>query len=137
MNIDVNVEILLMKHTNHHTSIQRQGSLLNQIRLIKRVDKQEIRLLRKDANPKEYFSGEFGDCRSFIWQCELHFEFNASAFSSDCAKIAFIISYLTTVCSLLEFLKTFTQIFQSTTPGREEAKALVESEEMFVQNGRD
>ena len=86
-------------------------------------------------------SGESRDCHSFISQCELHFEFNASAFSLDCAKISFIISYLTgrdrtwanaewslrsAVCySLPEFLKAFIQIFQSTTPGREEPKALV------------
>ena len=43
----------------------------------------------------EHFSGESGDCCPFISQCELHFEFNASAFSSDQAKIAFIISHLT------------------------------------------
>uniref|UniRef100_A0A3Q4ACU0 Retrotransposon gag domain-containing protein n=1 Tax=Mola mola TaxID=94237 RepID=A0A3Q4ACU0_MOLML len=89
----------------------------------------------------ERFSGESGDCRPFISQCELHFEFNAAAFSSDRAKIVFIISHLTglarscataelsrrsAVCdSLPEFIKIFTQIFQSTSLGRETAKALV------------
>uniref|UniRef100_A0A3Q3WEJ8 DUF4939 domain-containing protein n=1 Tax=Mola mola TaxID=94237 RepID=A0A3Q3WEJ8_MOLML len=78
----------------------------------------------------ERFSGESGDCRPFISQGELHFEFNAASFSSDRAKIVFIISQLTgrarswataewsrrsAMCnSLPEFVKTFTQIFQST-----------------------
>uniref|UniRef100_A0A3Q3XEQ6 DUF4939 domain-containing protein n=1 Tax=Mola mola TaxID=94237 RepID=A0A3Q3XEQ6_MOLML len=43
----------------------------------------------------ERFSGQSGDCCPFITQCELYFEFNASAFSSDRAKSAFLISYLT------------------------------------------
>uniref|UniRef100_A0A3Q3W030 Uncharacterized protein n=1 Tax=Mola mola TaxID=94237 RepID=A0A3Q3W030_MOLML len=81
--------------------------------------------------PERIF-GDSGDCHPFISQCKLHFDFNASAFSSDRAKIAFRISYVTAVCySLPEFLKTFTQIFQSTTPGREAAKALV-----FLRQGK-
>uniref|UniRef100_A0A3Q3WCW3 DUF4939 domain-containing protein n=1 Tax=Mola mola TaxID=94237 RepID=A0A3Q3WCW3_MOLML len=79
----------------------------------------------------ERFSGECGDCRPFISQCKLHFEFNAASFSSDRVKIAFIFSHLTgrarswataewsrrsAMCnSLPEFLKIFTQI-QSTYP---------------------
>uniref|UniRef100_A0A3Q3W915 DUF4939 domain-containing protein n=1 Tax=Mola mola TaxID=94237 RepID=A0A3Q3W915_MOLML len=90
----------------------------------------------------ERFSGESGDCRPFISQCELHIEFNAASFSSDQAEIAFIISHLTgratrfwataewsrrsAMCnSLAEFIKIFTQIFQSTSPGREAARSLV------------
>lgn len=42
------------------------------------------------ASP-EYFSG---DCHPFLSHCELHFEFQASAFPSDRAKIAYIISHL-------------------------------------------
>ncbi|KAK7913158.1 hypothetical protein WMY93_013369 [Mugilogobius chulae] len=89
----------------------------------------------------ERFSGESGDCRPFLSQCELHFEFQPASFPSDRAKVAYIISYLSgrarawataewdrrsTVCnSLPRFLKTFNQIFQTVTPGREAAKALV------------
>lgn len=40
----------------------------------------------------ECFSGEAGNCHSFISQCALHFELNASVFSSDRAKITFRIS---------------------------------------------
>eukprot|EP00064_Thunnus_orientalis_P019626 superscaffoldBa00004989_g19750 len=89
----------------------------------------------------ECFSGDSGDCRTFLTQCDLHFELQTAAFPSDRSKIAYIISYLTgraeawataewswksPVCrSLLLFSKTFTQIFQQTAPGREAARALV------------
>lgn len=88
-----------------------------------------------------FFSAQGGDCCPFIAQYELYFEFNVSAFSLDCAKSAFIISYLTGRArswvtaqwshrsavshSLPESLKTFTQIFQSTSPCREAAKTLL------------
>uniref|UniRef100_A0A3B4V6J1 DUF4939 domain-containing protein n=1 Tax=Seriola dumerili TaxID=41447 RepID=A0A3B4V6J1_SERDU len=71
----------------------------------------------------ECFSSESGDCRPFLVQCELHFEFQASAFAFNCANIAYIISYLSghakvwataewtrrsTVCNSLPlFLETF------------------------------
>uniref|UniRef100_A0A3B3I1M0 ribonuclease H n=1 Tax=Oryzias latipes TaxID=8090 RepID=A0A3B3I1M0_ORYLA len=89
----------------------------------------------------ERFSGDSGDCRSFLTQCELHFEFQSHAFPSDRAKIAYIVSYLSgrakawatsewsrrsAVCNSLPlFLETFRQIFHSAVPGREAAKALV------------
>lgn len=89
----------------------------------------------------ERFSGDSGDCRSFLTQCELHFEFQTSAFPSDRSKIAYLISYLSgrakawatsewdrksAVCNSFPlFVKTFTQIFQTVAPGREAAKALV------------
>uniref|UniRef100_A0A3Q3W2D0 DUF4939 domain-containing protein n=1 Tax=Mola mola TaxID=94237 RepID=A0A3Q3W2D0_MOLML len=88
----------------------------------------------------EHFSGESGDCRPVISQCKLHFEFNESTFSSNRAKIAFTISHLTgqarswataewshrsALCPCRNLLKIFTQIFQSTSPSREAAKALV------------
>lgn len=89
----------------------------------------------------ERFSGESGDCRPFLSQCELQFEFQASAFPSDWAKVADIISLLTsqakawataewtrhsTVCdSLPLFTKAFEMAFQFATPGRDAAKALV------------
>ncbi|KAM9724400.1 uncharacterized protein ACNS7B_019465 [Menidia menidia] len=89
----------------------------------------------------EKFSGECGDCRAFLTQCELHFELHAAAFSSERSKIAFIISHLTgraeawataewarrsSVCSsLAEFMDAFSRIFQQRLPGREAARALV------------
>uniref|UniRef100_A0A3Q3XA82 C2H2-type domain-containing protein n=1 Tax=Mola mola TaxID=94237 RepID=A0A3Q3XA82_MOLML len=94
-----------------------------------------VNLYSLHLSSPERFSGQSVDCRPFISQCGLHFEFNAAAFSSDRAKIAFIISHLTgrarswataewscrsALCnSLPEFIKIFTQIFQSTSPGRE------------------
>lgn len=85
--------------------------------------------------------GESGDCRPFLSQCDLHFELQASSFPSDRAKIAYVISYLSgcakawataewdrrsAVCNSLPlFIKTFTLVFQTVTPGREAARALV------------
>ncbi len=89
----------------------------------------------------ERFSGESGDCRPFLSLCELQFEFPASTFPSDRAKVAYIISYLSgwakawataewsrrsAICNSLPlFVETFKTVFQSATPGREAAKALV------------
>ncbi len=89
----------------------------------------------------ERFSGEYGDCRPFLSLCELQFEFPASAFPSDRAKVAYIISYLSgqakawataewscrsAICNSLPLLvETFKTVFQSATPGHEAAKALV------------
>lgn len=90
----------------------------------------------------EKFSGDSGDCRTFITQCELHFEMQPTAFLTDRAKIAYIISHLTgraeawataewnrgdTVCTNLpRFIETLNQIFHHVTPGREAARALVQ-----------
>ena len=75
----------------------------------------------------EHISGESGVCCPFISQCKLHFEFNAAVFSSEQAKITFIIHNLTgrarnlsghrsiVYNSLPVFIKIFTQIFQSTS----------------------
>ena len=86
------------------------------------------------ARPQR-FSGESGDCRAFLTQCELHFELQAAAYPTDRAKVAFVISHLSrraeswagaVVCdSYVCFTQTFTQIFQNVTPGREAARALV------------
>ena len=87
------------------------------------------------------------DCRPFISQCGPHFEFNASAFSSDQEKTTSINSHLTgrarswataewsrrsAVCNYLqEFIKIFTPIFQSTSLGRDAIEALV-----FLRQGK-
>lgn len=41
------------------------------------------------------FSGDSGDCRTFIAQCELHYEFQAACFPNDRTRIAFMIFHLT------------------------------------------
>lgn len=46
------------------------------------------------ARPATY-SGEEGECSGFLLQCELYMEMQASQFTSERAKIAFIISLLT------------------------------------------
>ena len=89
----------------------------------------------------ERFSRESGDCRAFLAQCELHFEFQVASFPTDRSKIAYIILHLSgraeawataewsrrsAVCdSFFLFRKTFVQIFQTTSPGREAARSLV------------
>ena len=45
--------------------------------------------------PPEKFSGDSGDCRTFLAQCDLHFKHNPAAFESDQAKVAFMVSHLT------------------------------------------
>uniref|UniRef100_A0A3B3HYN0 Ty3 transposon capsid-like protein domain-containing protein n=1 Tax=Oryzias latipes TaxID=8090 RepID=A0A3B3HYN0_ORYLA len=89
----------------------------------------------------ERFSGDSGDCRVFITQCELHFELQAVNYPTDRSRVAFIISHLTgragawataewqrgaaTCASLPAFLEAFTLVFQHTKLGREAARALM------------
>ncbi|KAI3375470.1 hypothetical protein L3Q82_003802 [Scortum barcoo] len=44
--------------------------------------------------PPEKYSGEPGQCRPFLVQCELHFQNDPAAFASDEAQVAFMISHL-------------------------------------------
>ena len=92
------------------------------------------------ASP-EKFSGDSGNCRPFLVQCDLHFKHQPAAFPTDQAKVAFIVSHLTgraeawataewsrcsPVCqSVRLFLDTMSKIFDQTSPGRESARALV------------
>ena len=89
----------------------------------------------------ERFSGESGDVRPFLTQCELHFELQASAFPTDRTKVAFIISHLSgraeawataewsrrsaACATLASFTRAFEQVFQHTSPGREAARSLL------------
>lgn len=41
------------------------------------------------------FSGDSDNCQAFMVQCELHFELQTVTFPSDWAKVAYIISHLT------------------------------------------
>ncbi|KAI3366647.1 hypothetical protein L3Q82_009326 [Scortum barcoo] len=45
--------------------------------------------------PPEKFSGESGECRPFLVQCDLHFKNDPAAFSSEQARVAFMVSHLT------------------------------------------
>ena len=47
----------------------------------------------KLAPPTQY-TGEPGLCRTFMIDCSIHFEFNPQAFSTERAKVAFMISHL-------------------------------------------
>lgn len=89
----------------------------------------------------ERFSGDSGDCRPFLVQCDLHFNQLPAAFPTEQSKIAFVISHLTgraaawataewardsAVCkSITLFTETLKKIFDHTTPSREAARALV------------
>ncbi|XP_057712509.1 uncharacterized protein LOC130929420 [Corythoichthys intestinalis] len=89
----------------------------------------------------ERFSGDTGDVRTFLTQCELHFELQASAFVSERSKVAYAISHLSgkaaawataewsrnsPVCSsYLTFTTSLKQVFQSKPPGREASLALM------------
>lgn len=44
--------------------------------------------------PPERFSGDLGLCKSFIIDCEMHFELSPHAFPTELAKIVFMISHL-------------------------------------------
>lgn len=92
--------------------------------------------------PPEKFSGDSGDCRTFLVQCDLHFRYNPAAFVSDQAKVAFMVSHLTgraaawataewsrnsDVCqSLTEFKNTISRIFDHTSPASEASRMLLQ-----------
>ncbi|KAI3354261.1 hypothetical protein L3Q82_018792 [Scortum barcoo] len=44
--------------------------------------------------PPEKFSGESGECRPFLVQCDLHFKNDPAAFSSEQAQVVFMVSHL-------------------------------------------
>ena len=85
--------------------------------------------------PPEKFSGDSGDCRTFLVQCDLHFRHNPAAFESDQAKVAFMVSHLTgraaawataewsrdsDICqSLTVFRDNLSRIFDHSSPARE------------------
>uniref|UniRef100_A0A3B4X4G4 Ty3 transposon capsid-like protein domain-containing protein n=1 Tax=Seriola lalandi dorsalis TaxID=1841481 RepID=A0A3B4X4G4_SERLL len=91
--------------------------------------------------PLHRFSGDSGDIKPFLTQCDLHFELQAAAFPTERSKIAFIISHLSgraeawataewsrrasSCASLADFTRALTQIFQHTSPGQEAARAII------------
>lgn len=46
------------------------------------------------ARPEKFY-GDTGDCWPFLVQCEMHFELQTQQFSTEQAKVAYIISLLT------------------------------------------
>ena len=91
------------------------------------------------ASPERY-SGEPGECRAFIIDCEMHFEYMPSAFTTQRSKIAFMISHLTGrarawataewsrdsfLChSIEDFVETLKRVFDPTLSHRERARKL-------------
>ena len=90
----------------------------------------------------ERFSGESGDCRSFLVQCGLHFELQTQSFPTERSRVAYMVSYLTgraekwataewvrdsPVCSSVQlFTETLHKVFDHTARGREAARALMD-----------
>ena len=88
----------------------------------------------------EKFSGDSGDCRPFLTQCELHFELQPMSFPSERARVAYVISYLSgraeawataewsrrsPVCDTLQlFTNALTKTFQQIAPGEKECLRL-------------
>lgn len=88
----------------------------------------------------ERFSGDSSNCRAFLVQCDLHFQHNPGAFSSDHGKVAFIVSHLTgraaawataewsretELCySLTDFIETMSRIFDHSSPATEASRKL-------------
>lgn len=87
-------------------------------------------------------SGESGDCRTFLDQCDLHFRLNPGAFVSEQAKVAFMVSHLTgraaawataewsrdsNICQSLDmFQETMSKIFDHSSPAGEASRALMQ-----------
>ncbi|KAI3361559.1 hypothetical protein L3Q82_013701 [Scortum barcoo] len=90
--------------------------------------------------PPEKFSGESGECRPFLVQCDLHFKNDPATFASEQAQVAFMVSHLTgkaaawataewargvAVCqNVKDFLQTLSHMFDHTSPAREASRAL-------------
>lgn len=91
-------------------------------------------------SPPEKFSGEPGECRPFIVDCEMHYEHLPSAFPTERSKVAFMISHLTgrarawataewscdsSICgSLEEFKQALRKAFDPLSSDREKAREL-------------
>ncbi|KAI3359067.1 hypothetical protein L3Q82_002568 [Scortum barcoo] len=90
--------------------------------------------------PPEKFSGESGECRPFLVQCDLHFKNDPDAFASEQAWVAFMVPHLTgraaawataewargaAVCqNVKDFSQTLSRMFDHTSPAREASRAL-------------
>ncbi|KAI3370297.1 hypothetical protein L3Q82_025072 [Scortum barcoo] len=75
------------------------------------------------ASPPK-FSGESGECRPFLIQCDLHFSMDPNAFASEQARVAFMVSHITEKGGCLGYGRV-------TSPAREASSALLK-----IQQGR-
>ena len=82
------------------------------------------------------------NCRAFLVQCDLHFQHNPGAFSSDHGKVSFIVSHLTGRAaawaiaewsrdselgySLADFIDTMSCIFDYSSPATEASRRLLQ-----------
>ena len=89
----------------------------------------------------ELFRGEPDQCRAFLTQCEIHFELQPSAFPSDRAKVAYVISLLagraklwgtsewqnnSYLCdSYQDFSEELVRVFSPILPSREASRGLL------------
>ncbi|KAI3375986.1 hypothetical protein L3Q82_016516, partial [Scortum barcoo] len=92
--------------------------------------------------PPEKYSGEPGQCRPFLVQCELHFQNDPAAFASDEAQVAFMISHLSgraaawataewargaAICrDKHQFTHVLTHLFDHSCSSQEASKAMFE-----------
>ena len=90
--------------------------------------------------PPEKFSGESGECRPFIVDCEMHFEHSPSDYPTERSRVGFMISHLTgrakawataewsrdsPICgSLYEFKQALRRVFDPLSSEREKAREL-------------
>uniref|UniRef100_A0A672Z5U3 CCHC-type domain-containing protein n=1 Tax=Sphaeramia orbicularis TaxID=375764 RepID=A0A672Z5U3_9TELE len=90
--------------------------------------------------PPDKFSGQSGDCRTFIFQCDLHFKLFPVIYETEYTKLAFIISHLTgraaewatsewdrgsTACQSAEaFFVALRRVFDHVAPTREAVRRL-------------
>lgn len=98
--------------------------------------------------PPERYSGEPGQCKSFITDCSMHFKYSPWDFPSDRAKVAFMISHLTgkarswataewsrdsPLCnSVSEFQAALQKVFEPLCSDREKAREL-----SWIRQGRE
>ena len=91
--------------------------------------------------PPEHYSGEPGTCRSFLAQCELIFQLQPSAFPTDQARVAYVITQLSsrarewgtavwsareTFCNLFStFSEEMKKVFDRSKHGREAAREML------------
>ncbi|KAI3375832.1 hypothetical protein L3Q82_004105 [Scortum barcoo] len=93
------------------------------------------------ASPPK-FSGESGECRPFLIQCDLHFSMDPNAFASEQARVAFMVSHMTgraaawvttaewsrgaQVCQTAQdFSQALLRVFDQTSPARKASSALL------------
>ncbi|KAI3364685.1 hypothetical protein L3Q82_011465, partial [Scortum barcoo] len=73
----------------------------------------------------EKFSGDSGDCRTFLVQCDLHFKNDPGSFVSSQVKVTFMISHLSdraAAWAMVEWARRATSIAEPQTTGSESGR---------------